>query len=372
MPTVVFVIAHMGAGGAQVVLARIATLLVKSGRARVWIVTYGGPGTEARVLGPSIGRVAIAQVKTPRVFGPLAALVRIAKLRKVLKELRPDVVMGLICPTNIMTIVAAAGLPSRVVISERNDPERQSFGPVWNLLRRRVYRFADVVSANSEGAVHALRAYVPGQKLVFLPNFIPEVVQPRLSESGRKVVLAIGRLTDQKGFDVLLDGFADAFAEHTDWQLKIIGDGPRFNELREQVVRLNLVNEVSLPGHVADPESAYQEAGIFVISSRHEGTPNVLLEAMAHGLPVIVTEEVAANIGFLRDGHNAQFVPTGDSMALASALSLLMGQREQREGLGAAAAVSIGMLESSQIEDAWFKALGLPASGHEQGGPSNG
>ena len=95
---------------------------------------------------------------------------RISILRRAIKGTSPKVVLPFLPETNILTILSTIGLNTRVVISERNDPALDRLGFGWDFLRKFLYRYADVVSANSEGALNTLKEYVPEYKLKFVPN----------------------------------------------------------------------------------------------------------------------------------------------------------------------------------------------------------
>lgn len=100
---------------------------------------------------------------------------RVCALRRALVEIAPSVVMSFIGPTNCLIILASIGREFKLVVSERNDPSKQSFGWFWDTCRKALYRFADVVSANSKEAVAWLEQYVPERKLRYLPNPIKQI-----------------------------------------------------------------------------------------------------------------------------------------------------------------------------------------------------
>jgi glycosyltransferase involved in cell wall biosynthesis len=281
-------------------------------------------------------------------------------LRGALKQAGAETVMSLIGVTNILTVLAGFGLGLRIVISERNDPARQSLGRAWDRLRRLLYRRADLVTANSQAAIAALAAYVPRQKLVYLPNPLP----PQAAEaslSAACVVLNVGRLTAQKAQDVLIDAFAMVAPGHPQWRLELLGEGEAEAALRNQAEALGVSPRVRFEGLSKDPWGHYREAGIFVLASRFEGTPNALLEAMSCGLPVIVSDAPGGMRDLVEHDVTGLVVPADDVTALADALRLLMTDGERRRRLGEAARKYLSEAGLDRAMATWEHVLGLAA-----------
>lgn len=231
-------------------------------------------------------------------------------------------VVSFIAPTNILCVLAARGLGARVIISERNDPARQSFGRVWDALRKRFYKRADLVTANSEAALQALQAYVPENKLVFIANHLqkPDAFYIRPREDKNNIVLAVGRLHPQKRFDLLIDAFARVHAVYPDWRLVIAGHGGLEQILKAQCKDRGIEEHVEFPGLVENPYDYYARAKIFALPSRHEGTPNALLEAMSCGVVPVISSTIEGGRSFVEEGKNGFVFQSGCSESLGEAL----------------------------------------------------
>ena len=240
---------------------------------------------------------------------------------------------------NVATILAArlAGVAARVVISERNQissKAREARSRWQQALYRAVpfvYGAADRVVAVSAGVASDLSRFgrLPNGKIrvIHNPVFDPDIAalsrQPVTHSwfvpGGPPIILAVGRLHRQKGFDVLLEAFAKARAE-VDCRLVILGEGPERAALTAQSERLGLAYNIDMPGFCENPFPLMARAGAFVLSSRWEGFPNALVEAMACGAPVIATDCPSGPHEILDGGKIAPLVPVDDADALGQAL----------------------------------------------------
>jgi len=361
------VIADLSGGGGQRVLTQLAAAWSERGR-RVCVVTFGTPQSDAFPLDPRATRVCLGGIGPSH--GTLAALranlARLLALRRAIRASRAPTVVSFIGTTNILTVLATMGLKVRVVISERNDPARQTLGRVWDHLRRLIYPRADVVTANSRAALDSLARFVPRRKLAFVANPLKLPTQPPGTETRERTILNVGRLTTQKAQDVLLDGFAALGETARDWRLVIVGGGEAGDALHRQAEALGIARRVDFTGQVADPFPYYQRAGIFVLPSRFEGTPNALLEAMACGLPSIVSDASGGPLAYVENERTGLVVPADDAEALAAAMRRLITDEPLRARLAVAARERIAMHDADDALATWEDVLGWQ---HETPGP---
>jgi glycosyltransferase involved in cell wall biosynthesis len=145
----------------------------------------------------------------------------------------------------------------------------------------------------------------------------------------------MGRLSVEKGFDLLIEAFGRVAAHRPDWSLTILGDGPERARLECLAAELHLEYRVSLPGRVADPLPLLADAQAFALPSRYEGFPNALLEAMAAGLPSVAFDCPSGPSDIIADGWNGLLVPAGDVGQLSAALGWLMDNPRERARIGA-------------------------------------
>jgi glycosyltransferase involved in cell wall biosynthesis len=288
---------------------------------------------------------------------------RVRWTHRTIRNLRPATVVSFGPGANVVTLLAAKGLPCRVVISERNDLGLQSRDVMLASMCRWLYREADMVTANSHGALASLAASVPVDRLAYVPN--PVAIPPGARTGPPPIgfagpcVLIVARLVRQKDHQVLLDAFACLPPELDDWRLAIVGSGEREVALRRRADGLRISDRVDFHGRSDDPYAYYRHADIFALPSRFEGMPNALLEAMSFGLPPIVADGTPGPLEVVRDGRTGLVVATGDHRALASAITLLATRPDLRRRLGDAAREEVGRFELGEALTSWTDVLDL-------------
>ena len=337
---IALIISDLGEGGAQRVVSLLANHWVETGF-KVVVITQAGPDEDFFRLSPLVRRIVAGGLgASPSVAHRLVHnFVGIMKLRRAIRAAAAPVVVAFVGRTAVRAVLAAAGLAIRLIVCERNDPARQSLGAPWDFLRRRLYRRADIVTANSHTAIAALSAYVPAAKLAYLPNPIaPPAETPGGAVAAKESsgFLNVGRLDRQKAHDVLLEAFARVGDVTSGWPLTIVGEGPQRELLLLQARDLAISESIAWPGRVGDPFPYYRAAEVFVLPSRFEGLPNALLEAMSCGLACIVSDAAGGALEFVEDEISGLVVRSEDPAALAHAMARLAGDAELRKRLGEA------------------------------------
>lgn len=352
-PDIMLVIAGLRSGGAQRVASSLIESWVRHGRS-VHVITMEWPEADFFKLPPTVQRSNVGPGAPPRgrIATHYANLKAIFRIRRRLREDRPRAVLSFVATMNIFVILASLGLGLRVLVSERNDPLRQDLGPLWGLLRKLLYRRAEVVSANSFHAIDVMAGYVPSNKLVMIPN--PVSIDVECAQPGEsRTILSVGRLVPQKGQDEIIAAFAEISRSHPGWDLQIIGDGPLRSEYLGLVKARDLAHRVALPGNVAEPSTYYEAAALFVLASAYEGSPNTLLEAMAHALPCVVPDCLPGALEYIDHGVTGLVYHAGDLNDLVSCLALLAGDPELRTLLGRRARECVRHLSVDNVRQQW-------------------
>lgn len=368
-------IGSLKAGGAERVTVWLAERFIKKGY-RVVILTHTSAENDFFSLPDGVERreIDLNEGKKSVIGKLLINLRRCLRVRSVLKTCKVDVVLAMMPHESVMAVVSAWGLRKRVVISERNAPWHRKQDRIWSSLRKFVYRYSDAQVAQTKAIAQWLQSETLSKRVAIIPN----AVQPNLSNSpptikpenvlpsGVKLLLAVGTKPYQKGFDLLIEAFSLIASEHQDWQLAIPGlleereeEGVTGRGIVQFAESHGLADRVFLPGHVGNIADWYAAADLFVLSSRFEGFPNVLLEAMNSGTPCVSFACETGPGEIIEEGVNGLLVSEISATELARVLSKAMKDEALRAGLAASASMIAQRYSSEAIFAQWCSALEL-------------
>ena len=352
-----FVIAGLGAGGAEKVVAWLADSFAKAG-AKVSIVAFDGeddPVYHHLPDGVETCRLGIASGSGAGSIVP-PVLRRVMALRKTLKRLSPDITISFLTKINTLTLAASLGLETKVIVAERNNPQMQRAHWVWPKALRVLYRRADAIICQTA----ASRVCIPSQyrdRIRVIPNPVQAMAKATQPSSRPHRIAAVGRLERQKGFDTLLDAFGMVAEEFPGYELDIWGTGPERDALTAQADQVGIARRVNLRGLSTRPGGWIEDTGVFVLSSRFEGFPNVLGEAMAAGLPVVATQCDFGPSELVQDGETGLLVPPEDPAAMAAALRKILGDDDLRNRLAKNAPEVTRRFSPEMVEANWREAV---------------
>lgn len=199
-------------------------------------------------------------------------------------------------------------------------------------------------------------------RVLAIPNTSPFAVTG-LAPLDSKIIVAAGRLTAQKGFDRLIDAFAPLAQTHPDWKLHLYGKGSLRSELSDQIRRLGLRRRVRLMGFTDQFEARLANSAVYAMSSRFEGLPMVLLEAMSKGVPMVSFDCPEGPRQLIEHGVNGLLVENGNVEALTAALCQVMDDDALRTRLGAGALASSARYLPDRVCEQWetlFTEIGVP------------
>jgi GalNAc-alpha-(1->4)-GalNAc-alpha-(1->3)-diNAcBac-PP-undecaprenol alpha-1,4-N-acetyl-D-galactosaminyltransferase len=359
------VISSLSYGGAERVMSMMANYLAEKGL-DVILITLDTQEKDFYELDPKVKRVAIGLMQeSPHVVKALFNnLRRIRALRKAIKTNSPDAVISFVDKMNVLTLLSCIGLSvNNKIVSERTDPTKHEIGRIWELLRRITYPLAKRVVLQTENVGKWARNIIREEKIAIIPNpfsFSNEVPEqddsaflPLFGGTPQRTIVTMGRLSYEKGFDLLLRAFAELADSFPEWRVIIFGEGDERDSLSCLARDLRVADKVFLPGRVKNPAFLLKQADLFVMPSRYEGFPNALCEAMVCGLPVISFDCPSGPRDIISDGIDGILVPPEDVNALAEAIAKLIGDVEKRRMLSQNAKQVAERFGISQVIRKW-------------------
>jgi glycosyltransferase involved in cell wall biosynthesis len=277
----------------------------------------------------------------------------IIRLRSILKLLRP----GLVIATEYhLTIAASLAWKCKSVISwEHHHYGHLAKNGFWHALYLILYpRIRSVIALNpSEAAFYSEM----GCTTLTIPNFVEQPSSPPKAEE-HKVLLTIGWLTTLKGMDLIPAIARIVFEKHPGWEWKVIGTGPLKASLAKELAFLGLTRQVEVIQPLSpDLTMQYTNASVYVMLSKFECFPMVLLEAMSHGLPPVAFDCPTGPGYIISDGTDGVLVPAGDVLAMAAAIVKLIEDDEGRRLLGATAACNVRRYAPEKTYALWEEVL---------------
>lgn len=267
----------------------------------------------------------------------------IFQIRKIIVNFKPNTIISFLFYTNILTILSSITVfkkSFKLIISERNNPNKylslSKFGFIKKLFIYLMYSQADIIISVSKqiSKILNLNFKINQKKLYTIYNplslddikmkALKEVTHPFYLAANHQIIIGVGRLNIQKRFDLLLKAFSRVKKVKADTYLIILGEGPELENLLMLSKKLNISDSVGFVGFQLNPYSWMKKSDIFVLSSDFEGFPNVLIEAMALGIPVISTNCPTGPNEIITHEQNGILVTVGDEWVLSEKIIELL------------------------------------------------
>lgn len=364
---ILFLVSSMQGGGAERVAALLCNFWAKEGHDVVLMPTFSGRGECVYPLDKNVRLEYLADRVGSKSRAHWNGVQRLLALRHVMQEIQPDAVVSFLTHVNVAALIAAIGLPFPVVVSERTNPALFPLNRFWSRGRRLLYRRARRVVVQTSLVEEWIEANCPAARIDVIPNPVvlplpvgePRVLPETIVRENRSLLLAVGRLGGEKGFDRLLDAFERVAMENSDWDLVILGEGVERAFLETQITKLGLSGRAHLPGRVGNLGDWYNRADVYVLSSHFEGFPNTLIEAMAHGVSAVSMDCASGPADIITSGKNGLLVPPETGVTgLSKALSSLMGNPILRKSMGNAAICVRERFAIERVARQWDDAIG--------------
>lgn len=274
----------LGFGGAERVLCNLAKQLSQKGNEVILITSYASEKEYS--CGETVRRICLSDYRIDRFIKRNICLTK--RLRRVLQTEKPDILISFMAEPNYRAILASLGLKNKVMISIRNDPDREYPGVLNRIFAKCIFRLADGVVFQTKDA----RKWFPisiRKKSEIIFNQVDEAFYNTKPVLPRRDIVTAGRLTAQKNHKMLIRAFA-AIADRFSDNLIVYGEGELRGELESLIAELHMEKRIFLPGITNNLSKEIASAKLFVLSSDYEGMPNALMEAMAMGIPCISTD----------------------------------------------------------------------------------
>lgn len=349
---VLIVIGQMLCGGSERVVYNLYRNIISTGH-RVVIVVLGRVDYDSFPLLRTENLIIYSGSKNK---GKVKSNYRKTKfIRFCIKSQKPDVILSFIDVTNVLSIMARRFIKIPLVISERNNPDCSKMSSSWFFLRNCVYRFADSLVVANYGLKKLCSMRFKVKRIDVIPNLIN---LKNIRKKSKKRIIAVGSLSQQKRFDLLVEAMHILKLEGRlkEYKLHIFGEGPEYKFLKKLIKEKELSDTVFLRGQSNRILDEYAASDIFVLSSDYEGQPNVLLEAMSIGLACISTRCDFGPEELIKNGDDGILVDTKSAGQLSSAIEKLITDINFREDMGRRAKIKIYQKFSEEnLLEEWFK-----------------
>jgi glycosyltransferase involved in cell wall biosynthesis len=287
---VVLVVAGLRAGGTERVVSVLANYWASDGL-KVHIIVLSDPHRPFYEINSHVDISYVpGSQRTSQIHKLKGVYRQVEKLKKMLVVRHGYPIFSFLPHVNILTLIATLGRSARVIVCERNRLDRQDLTIFWRILRVLLYWRAYAVSINLSENTRLLKRFVRSSKILTLPNPVdfPVGARGRKGSEGR-LILGVGRLVHQKGFDTLIEAASYLKCLEHGWRIEIFGEGEEKATLQRLIYQYELQSKITLREPIPDIGSVLVRASIMVVPSRFEGLPNALLEALGAGIPCLVS-----------------------------------------------------------------------------------
>ena len=340
---IVIVVSAMNMGGAQRVVSILCNHWSQNGYVITLISTFSGEKINHYQLNKD---VALKYLSNNPFFPKNKAwnlVWKLIHLRKLIKSQNPDVVISFLTRVNVASALSTIGIKSPLIICERTFPPFPTLNNNFFWMYRILFKGVDRIIVQTDKSKTWLSQNFSNCDVVVIPNPIvyplplnnEQPVSPNsVTLQNKKVILASGRMHKHKQFDVLIRAFSQIKDKYPDWDLIILGDGEERDGLNQMLIDLKMSDRVYFPGSVGNMSEWYERADLFVLSSILEGFPNVLLEAMAYGLPCISFDCDTGPRDMIQDGVNGVLVnPKEKELGLSNAINKMISNEKFRSNI---------------------------------------
>lgn len=335
-------------GGAERVLSYLTNHFAEKGYDTVLITSF--PHSEEYYISKNVKRINLdaGHKYKSRIQ---KNVIRVSGIRGACMRYNPDVIISFMAASNVRCLFATIGLGVRNIISVRADPQLEYPGVLGKLTVNFLLSHADGCVFQTEKA-KSWFPYILQKKSKVIGNPIGDDFYRVVRRPVTGRIVACGRLSPEKDYELLIEAFNSIHDEFSFTTLEIYGEGEQRHALIDIIHSLGISDHVTLHGQIKNVTDALALADVYVLTSKSEGMPNALLEAMAAGIPCIATDCTGV-VEIIKDGYNGYIVPVGDKISLIGRLEYLFNNRSEMERLAKNAKEYADILSSDKIFKMW-------------------
>lgn len=359
-----FIISTLGGGGAERVLTLMVNSLAKNSKNKISVITLFQEKEDYQ-LDTAINRVKLKQTK----FLPSHTFRSIVNLSRYYrkKSNRPHVIVSFITLTNLIAIVVAKLFSIKIIAQEHNSYLRHMEGRkrISDFTKKQVYKMADVVTVLTSYDIEYYQKH--GANVYVMPNPCSFTPISENSHNREQTILAVGHLDryHHKGFDNLIKLIAPILKEYPDWQLKIAGSGDKgLKHLTQLAEEHQILDKVIFTGFINNVSEVMHKSAIFILPSRFEGLPMVLLEAMSQGMASIAYDCKTGPSDIIQNDKNGLLIEDQNIVKMQNGLRALFNTEKLRNRLSNEAIKSIDKYDISKITER-YESLFNKIAGHK-------
>ena len=279
---------------------------------------------------------------------------RLLNTNKIIKEKKPDVVIAFLPMPSFRVLLLKRKLNCKVIISDRNDPQKEYKSLFNKFMMKWLYKKADGFIFQTEEQKQYFNKKIQDKSIVIANPLKEEFLQECERENTEDVIINVGRLHPQKNQKLLIEAFYEVKDRFPNFKLKIFGEGKLKSQLEKQIKEMNLEKRVILCGITNNIREELLKSKLFIMTSNYEGMPNALLEAMACGVPCISTDcPCGGPKEVVRNNINGILFPVGNKMELIKVIEEVLSNDKKLKELGENAQNIRTKLDSKVVNEKW-------------------
>lgn len=352
---IAFYISSLGKGGAERVISNLANYFSSNKNNEVYMIlerptiNYDiSSSVKVIILDNKIKKYNFITKKT-------RYLKYIHKLKKIFKEIDPDIIVPFLAMPAFMTLISK-NKNSRVIVGVRNDPKTEYTTFLKKKLMLSLYPKADGFVFQTRDAQEYFKNIISCKQTIIYNAISRDFLNYKSVETKKKKIVSVGRLHWQKNYPLLIDAFEHINKKYSEYKLVIYGEGSEREKLQRIIDDKNLTKQVLLVGNVDDVKKNISNASLFVMTSDFEGMPNALIEALVLGLPVISTDCPCGGPRELIDNNkNGILIKPGNKEELIEAIDKILRDDKFAKQLGNEAQRIIDKVNPDYINNQWKK-----------------